>query len=135
MDKASAALDGRIYHQLWGAAQSLSPEPFICIYERLRQIVSDHADRITSTMLNTRVEELSVADCCRMISLPDADGRLLCQMIRSRGHRQILELGGAFGIGTRYMAMALRDNDRASGAVAPTGMVYSTRISQMIPQM
>ena len=128
VDKASAALDGRTYRQLWGAAQSLSPDPFICIYERLRQIVNDHADRITRTMINTRVEGLSVADCCRMISLPNADGRLLYQMVRRHGSKRILELGGAFGIGTRYLAMVLRDNDHAAGATPPTGVVVSLEI-------
>ena len=129
-DKPSADLNGEVYRQLWREAQSLAPAQFVSIHQRADQIIEDHSEQLTRTLVDTRARQITVADCCHMISLPDADGRLLYQMVRRYGLKQILELGGAFGIGTRYLAMALRDNDQAAGITEPSGTVYSLEIDE-----
>ena len=108
--KAGGRVNAASIAQWVRAAGSMNAGHFASIDEHRRRLAAGYRDQVMLAVDRRHAAEMSVSDRAIAVSLPDEDGRVLYELIRSQGFSRCLEMGGAFGVGTRYMALALHDN-------------------------
>lgn len=92
------------------AVMGLSLSGFEPIERHRRTVLQDYRSQWIHATDRRHPADMSVSDRCQAVSLPHNDGLWLYELIRRHRFSRCLEVGGAFGVGTRYMALALRDN-------------------------
>ncbi len=101
----------------WLAAAAAVPGGrFGFIDEHRLWVAAAHGAQVLHATDRRHAAEQTVAQRCVAVSLPEEDGRVLYLLARELAARRVIEMGTAFGVGTRYLAAGLADGGSGEGA-------------------
>jgi len=101
----------------WLRAAAATPgERFAFIEAHRRWVANEHGAQVLHATDRRHAADQTVAQRCVAVSLPDEDGRVLYQLARQRGAARVIEMGTAFGVGTRYLAAGMADGGAGQSA-------------------
>jgi len=98
------------------AAAQTPAERFAFIAEHRRWVAAEHGRQVLHATDRRHATAQTIAQRCVAVSLPDEDGRVLYQLAKQRRARRVIEMGTAFGVGTRYLAAGMADGGAGEGA-------------------
>ncbi|MHC4126559.1 MAG: O-methyltransferase [Planctomycetota bacterium] len=90
------------------AATALDPALFDFIDEHRAWVVQEHSQHVLHATDRRHAEDQTVDERCVAVSLPEKDGRVLYQLAQHLRARHVIEIGTAFGVGTRYLAAGMQ---------------------------
>lgn len=109
-DKPGRLLNKQQIAQWLSASQATPASAFTSIQEHRRILATAYRSEMMHAVDRRRAVDMSVSERAIAVSLPDEDGRVLYEMVRDQQLKTCVEMGGAFGVGTRYLALALAKN-------------------------
>lgn len=115
-EKPGPTIHAEAVRRWLAAAGAIPAQTFAFIGEHRAWVAREHGRALLHATDRRQAADQTIAQRCVAVSLPEEDGRMLYQLARELGAKRVIEMGTAFGVGTRYLAAGMRDAGDADDA-------------------